>query len=194
MRVLLPTILATFLFIPVGAQTIPQDTEFRVKLTAALSTKTNKKGDKISAMVVSPQQFAGGIMEGQVKEAKSGNKIHGKSVLNFTFSSLSCENNTIPVDANIKTFRNSKGQEGVDEEGRVIEKKSNTGKVAAATGAGALIGALAGGAKGAAIGAGVGAAASLILIQVAVKGPEISFAPGSEVLLSVKERRKGARQ
>jgi hypothetical protein len=58
-----------------------------------------------------------------------------------------------------------------------------------ATGAGALIGALAGGAKGAAIGAGIGAAASLILIQVAVKGPEVTFAPGAEVLLSVKERK-----
>ncbi|MCX6625398.1 MAG: hypothetical protein NTY38_30935 [Acidobacteria bacterium] len=189
MKALLPALLATALFIPAGAQTIPQDTEFRVKLTAALSTKTNRKGDKISAIVVSPQQFAGGIMEGEVKESKSGNKINGKSVLNFSFSSLSHAGQTTRINANIKSFRNSKGQEGVDEEGRVVEKKSNTGKLAAATGAGALIGALAGGAKGAAIGAGVGAAASLILIQVAVKGPEIAFAPGSEVLLSVKERK-----
>ncbi len=190
MKAVISILLAAGLGIPAAAETIPANTEFRVKLTSALSTKTNKKGDKINAMVVTPEQFAGGFMEGEVKESKSGNKINGKSVLNFTFSSLQHQDKTVPVEANIKTFRNSKGQEGVDEEGRVIQKKSNVGKVGVATGAGALIGALAGGAKGAAIGAGVGAAASLILIQVAVKGPEIAFAPGSEVVLSVKERRK----
>ena len=31
------------------AQTIPDNTEFRVKLLAPLSTETNKKGDKITA-------------------------------------------------------------------------------------------------------------------------------------------------
>ena len=60
---------------------------------------------------------------------------------------------------------------------------------AVATGAGALIGAFAGGGKGAAIGAGVGAGASLIFVQMATKGPNVSFAPGSEIILDVSERR-----
>jgi hypothetical protein len=189
MKQVMSIVLVASLAIPACAQTIPQETEFRVKLTSGLSTKTARKGDKISALVVTPEQFAGAFMEGEVKESKSGNKMNGKSVLNFTFNTLHVKEKQVPVSANIKTFRNSKGQEGVDEEGRVVEKKGNLGKVGVATGAGALIGALAGGAKGAAIGAGIGAAASLILIQVAVKGPEVTFAPGAEVLLSVKERK-----
>jgi hypothetical protein len=175
---------------PVLAQSIPSETEFRVKLLAPLSTQTAKKGDKISAQVVTPQEFAGGFLEGEVKEVKNGGKIKGKSVLNFTFNNLTQNGNSIPIDSQVKSFVNSKGQQNVDEEGRIIEKKNNLGKAAAGTGVGALIGGIAGGAKGAAIGAGIGAAASLILIETATQGPSINFAPGSEILLSVKERRK----
>jgi len=168
---------------------IEKDTEFRVKLLGPLSTQTNQKGDKITAQVVSPEAFAGWLMEGEVRESKSGGKITGTSVLNFTFHTLVQGEQKIPVSAQIKSFYNSKGQADVDEEGRVIQKKSNVGKAAIATGAGALLGGILGGAKGAAIGAGVGGAASLLLIQVAAKGANVEFAAGSEVLLSVQERR-----
>jgi hypothetical protein len=172
------------------AQTIADNTEFRVKLLAPLSTETAKKGDKITAQIVSPAEFANGMMEGEVKESKSGGKISGKSVLNFTFQNVVMGDKSIPVSSEVKQLVNSKGKANVDEEGRVVEKKSNVGKMAAATGVGALIGGIAGGAKGAGIGAGGGAAASLVLIQVAAKGANISFAPGSEVVLSVRERRQ----
>lgn len=168
---------------------IEQETEFRVKLLGPLSTRTNVKGDKITAQVLSPEAFQGWIMEGEVREAKSGKKIRGKSVLNFTFHTLVQGEQKIPVSANIKSFYNSKGQADVDEEGRVVQKKSNVGKAAIATGVGAVVGGILGGAKGAAIGAGVGAGAALLLIQVAAEGANIEFAPGSEVVLSVRERR-----
>lgn len=139
---------------------IEKDTEFGAKLLAPLSTQTNRKGDKITAQVVSPEAFAGWMMEGEVRESKSGGKITGTSVLNFTFHTLVQGEQKIPVSAQIKSFYNSKGQADVDEEGRVIQKKSNVGKAAIATGAGALLGGILGGAKGAAIGAGAGGAAS----------------------------------
>jgi hypothetical protein len=176
--------------LPVVAQSIPSETEFRVKLLAPLSTQNNKKGDKLSAQVTAPQEFAGGFLEGEVKEVKNGGKIKGKSVLNFTFNTFNKDGNSIPIDSQVKSVANSKGQQNVDEEGRIIEKKNNLGKAAAGTGIGALIGGIAGGAKGAAIGAGIGAAASLVLIETATQGPSITFAPGSEIVLSVKERRK----
>ena len=186
------TLMCILLLSPLAApaQTIADNTEFRVKLVAPLSTETNKKGDKISAQIMSPPEFAGGTMEGEVKESKSGGKISGKSVLNFTFQTVVMGDKTIPVSSEVTSLVNSKGKANVDEEGRGIEKKSNVGKAAVATGAGALIGGLAGGGRGAGIGAGVGAAASLILIQVAAKGANVTFAPGSEVLLSVRERRQ----
>lgn len=175
------------------AQSIKNDTEFRVKLTAPLSTETNKKGDKITAMILQPPEFANAMMEGEVKESKSGGKINGKSILNFTFQSIVIGGKTILVNSDVKSCFNSKGQANVDEEGRIIEKKSNVGKLAAVTGAGALIGALAGGAKGAAIGAGAGAAAGLVLIQVGAKGANVTFASGSEIVLSVRERREAGK-
>jgi hypothetical protein len=181
----------TFGALPAPAQQIADNTEFRVKLLAPLSTETNRKGDKITAQILVPEEFAGAMMEGEVKESKSGGKVSGKSVLNFTFQTVvTKDGKSIPVSSEVKSLINSKGKANVDEEGRVVEKKSNVGKVAAVTGAGALIGAIAGGGRGAAIGAGAGAAASLILIQVAAKGANVTFAPGSEVLLSVRERRQ----
>jgi hypothetical protein len=191
MRALLP--ITAMLCLPLCASQaeapkVEKDTEFRVKLLAPLSTQTNVKGDKITAQVISPPQFAGWMMEGEVRESKSGKKIKGTSVLNFTFHTLAREEQRIAVDARIKSFYNSKGQADADEEGRVIEKKSNAGKAAIATGAGAVIGGILGGGKGALIGAGAGGAASLLLIQVAAKGANVEFAAGSEVVLSVQER------
>jgi hypothetical protein len=169
---------------------IAPDTEMRVKLLAPLSTETNKKGDKVTAQVVAPAAFAGGTMEGEVRESKSGGKVKGTSVLTVAFHTLYPKSGgKIEVKSDVKSFINSQGKADVDEEGRVISKKNNLGKVAAATGAGALIGAIAGGGRGAAIGAGIGGAASLVLVQVATKGPNITFAPGSELILSVSERR-----
>jgi hypothetical protein len=177
--------------LPAPAQPIADNTEFRVKLLAPLSTETNRKGDKITAQILAPDQFAGAMMEGEVKESKSGGKVTGRSVLNFTFQSIVPKDGaTIPVSSEVKGLVNSKGRANVDEEGRVIEKKNSVGKLAGAAGAGALIGGIAGGGRGAAIGAGVGAAAALILIQVAAKGANVTFAPGSEVTLSVRERRQ----
>ena len=169
-------------------QTVPANSKMTVKLLAPLSTKTNKAGDKISAQVVDPPAFKGDIVGGEVKRVKNGGKIHGKSILNFTFDTLYHQGKTIPIESSVLSVTNSRGQENVDEEGQVIKKKNNVGKVALGTLLGAGLGAILGGAKGAAIGAGAGLAGSLILVETTVKGPSITFAPGSEFVLSVKER------
>jgi hypothetical protein len=177
---------------PAGAATAPPalstdaDTEFRIRLLSPISTRVNKKGDKITAQVTSPQGFTAGTLEGQIREAKSSGKLKGKSSLNFTFETLHLGGNVIPVRSSVKSVANSKGAPDVDEEGRVIRKQNNLAKAAVATGIGALLGAALGGAQGAMIGAGVGAAASLIFIQVATEGADVSFAPGSEFILLLR--------
>jgi len=173
-------------------QTIPPNSKLTVKLLGPLSTKTNKVGDKISAQVIAPDAFKGDIAEGVVKRVKNGGKIHGKSVLNFTFDTLFAHGQSIPIESNILSLTNSHGQANVDEEGQVIKKKNNLGKVALATALGAGLGAILGGGRGAAIGAGAGLAGSLVLIEMATKGPSIDFAPGSEFVLSVKQRPNGS--
>lgn len=171
-----------------AAQTIPES-DFRVKLLGPLSTKTSQKDDQITAQVISPQRFSGDIMEGKVTEVKSSGKMKGQSVLNFTFETVHHGGRNISVQSTVLSVTNSKGQQDVDEEGRIVKKTNNIGKAALGTGLGALIGGIAGGAKGAAIGAGVGAAASIVMIHVTVKGNAVDFAPGTEFLLSVKETR-----
>ena len=172
------------------APTIPPDTEIRINMTTAMSSRLNKPGDTISGVVTSPEQFRGATVEGEIRTAKSSGKVNKTSVLDFVFQSVTFQGKTIPVAAQVKSVVNSNGKENVDEEGRVIEKKGNTGKFAAITGAGAVIGGLAGGAKGAAIGAGAGAIVSLVVINYGVKGPDIRFDPGTEFVVSVRERRE----
>ena len=121
------------------AQDLAQPTEFRVKLLGPISTETNQKGDKITAQVLTPAQYRGAIMEGEIKESKSGGKIKGTSVLNFSFDTLVRGSQRVPVKSSVDSVYNSKGKENVDEEGRVIRKKNNLGKAAIATGAGILV-------------------------------------------------------
>lgn len=186
-----PLLMAASLILVPGAfsQDLKNDTDFRVKLLGPISTETNQKGDKITAQVVTPEGFKGDIMEGEIRESKSGGKIKSTSVLNFQFDTLHHAGKDIKVQSSVKSMYNSKGKENVDEEGRVISKKNNLGKTAAATAGGAVLGGILGGAKGAAIGAGVGAAASLVLIQVATEGANVKFDTGSEFDLTVKERK-----
>ena len=183
----LSALLALSTALPIGAQMIPRDSEFQVKLLSPINTQTSRKGDKITAQVLDPAPFKGDILEGRIDEAKSGGKIKGKSVLHFTFQSLNHAGRAIAVQSSVKSVTNSQGKQDVDEEGQIIKKKNNLGKAAVGTGVGALIGGIAGGAKGAAIGAGVGAAASIVFIEVAVSGANVSFAPGSQFLLSVNQ-------
>lgn len=173
---------------------LAKDTEIRVQLTAPVSTATNQKGDKITAMVVDPEAFRGAVMEGEIRESKSGNKFKGKSTLLFAFQTLTLKDGTqVPVTSDVKSFTNSKGQQNTDEEGFLVEKKNNLGKMAVASGIGALIGGLAAGGKGAAIGAGVGAGAALIVVQFGAKAPNIRLDPGSQIVLNVSPRREAGK-
>ncbi|MGA3017277.1 MAG: OmpA family protein [Bryobacteraceae bacterium] len=168
---------------------LAQEIEMKVELMGPLGTKTSHKGDRVFARVLQPDGLKGDTVEGIVKEVRSGGKLHGNSVLNFTFETLQHGGQPVEISTEIRAFRNSKGQAEVDEEGRVIRRGGgNMGKVAAGTGAGALIGGLAGGWKGAAIGTGVGAAASIAVIEIACDSPEIRFDPGSIITLSAKSR------
>lgn len=171
-----------------GGAALAQDIDIQAELTAPLGTDISRKGDTVSARVLTPPALHGDIVEGKVRESKSGNKLTGQSVLSFSFDTLRHGGQAVPIAADVKSIVNSKGQTDVDEEGRVVRRSSNLAKAAAGTGAGALIGGLAGGGKGAVIGAVGGAAVSLIVIDVAAEGPTIRFAAGSMVMLSAKSR------
>jgi hypothetical protein len=166
-----------------------KEVEVRVRLLSPLDTATNKKGDQITAQVLTPAEFAGDILEGKVLESKGGAKVKGSAVLNFAFETIHHQEQAFRVQSSVKSVQNSKGKPDVDEEGRLLRKKNNLAKAGGIAGIGSLIGGLAGGIPGAIIGAGAGAAAGLVLIKITAKGANVAFAPGSEFVLAMKDRR-----
>jgi len=180
----------TAMLLPFAAAQIPPGTSFRAQLTQPLSTKANKKGDKVVAQVLLPESYKGDILEGEVKESKSSGSFNKESVLNFGFNVLNHKGQMMPVRAEVTKFYNSKGKENVDEEGRIISKKNDLGKAALITALGAGVGAAAGGAKGAGIGAGAGAVVGLLFVKFGTKAPDISFDTGSDFDLLLSNRRQ----
>jgi outer membrane protein OmpA-like peptidoglycan-associated protein len=95
------------------------------------------------------------------------------------------------VVTRIQSFENSKGNAGVDEEGRGVRAGDNQAKDTARTGVGGPMGGLKGGLGGlkdAAIVSGADAAASLVDVQFTGDGPEIQFDSGSKITLRLKVR------
>jgi hypothetical protein len=169
-----------------------QSISLRVKLLSPLSTKTNRKGDRITSQVIAPDEFAGDFLEGVVTKSKSGKKIKGTSELAFVFHTLVHKGETIPVQAFIQSYKNSKGQEQAEQEGVVVEKKNNIKKLVLASilsaGAGILV---ARGTGSTTAGAATAGALALILIKVTAKGANMSFDPGSEFVVEVQREVRG---
>src|ERR1017187_1003126 len=101
---------------------LAQEIEMKVELMGPLGTKTSHKGDRVFARVLQPDGLKGDTVEGTVKEVRSGGKLHGNSVLNFSFETLQHGGQPVEIGTEIRAFRNSKGQAEVDEEGRIIRR------------------------------------------------------------------------
>ena len=164
---------------------------FSARTLTALSASKNKKGDRFSLQVLTPERFKGAIIEGVVARAKAAGKVKGKSELRFNFDKLVfSDGENLPIVADLTEVQNSQGVAGVDEEGRVIgksSKKKDLTRTALLSGIGAAIGAAAGGGSGAAKGAAIGAAIGLT-IAFSTRGADIVFAPGSVFELQVTEK------
>jgi hypothetical protein len=167
--------------------------QFVVKLLSPLSTKTSRQGDAFSALVNSPPQFQGGILEGRITTLNKAQKGMGKdkAEILFEFDSLTFSGQTGPVAAELHDVSNSKGVKDVDEEGRIIGKSSNKKRIlstALGAGGGAIIGGLTGGAAGAAIGGAAGAAAGLAIgLKMTTAASDIELQPGSMFTLTISD-------
>jgi hypothetical protein len=104
-----------------GQENLAGQRVFRVRLTAPVSSDSTP-GSKVAAQVVSPEGFAGDIMEGEIVKAHSSGRADQKSVLMFTFSKLYHGTGQIEVDGKIMRSYNSKGQENIDEQGYVVSQ------------------------------------------------------------------------
>src|SRR5690348_5227945 len=151
---------------------LPVGTAVKMKLETALSTRTNKPGDKFSGRVTEPVVLngrtiipVGAALEGKVMRADEPRRIRGTPTLDLRPELVVLPNgeryaiNAVLVDTSARP-----GVE-VNDEGK-IKGRGHDGSDWKETGigaaAGATVGGLAGGGKGLLIGAGVGATATVI--------------------------------
>lgn len=169
-----------------------KNTEMSVKLMSPISTKTSKSGDRFTAQVLTPDTYDGAFMEGRIASVKAA-KNRDKAEISFQFETLTFQNATHRVQADLKEVANSQGVKNVDEEGRAIGKSSKKKALESAligSAVGGILGGAMGGAKGAAVGAGAGAGAGLLFaIKFTTSGSQMEFAPGSIFTLDVSDRR-----
>jgi hypothetical protein len=139
---------------PAPGVVVPRGTALRVRLNHAVSTETNRPGDRFTATLDEPLVIDGKTVlpkgtgvRGTIMESDDSGRLSGRAVLALTLESAAWNGRTYALAT--ETHRSvSAGH-----------KKRNAVLVGGGSGVGALIGGIAGGGRGALIGAGAGAAA-----------------------------------
>lgn len=148
-----------------GTFAVPDGTQLMAVLSQNLSTRQARDGERFTLMVRSPSQYDGATIEGHVLKVNRSGRATGRAEMSLEFDRIQLRNGrTTNFAGYIESVRTPNGETiRVDNEGRVQEEGSQTGRTVKRTGIGAaigaVIGAIAGGGKGAAIGAAVGAGA-----------------------------------
>ncbi len=135
----------------------------KIRLETAIDTKESKDGDRFTAVVLTPSQYADATVEGHVAKIEKSGKLTGKTELSLAFDRIKLRSGeSLAFDAQVIEVIGEKSAKKVDEEGNIESgSKGKTTAIRSGGGAaaGAVIGAIAGGGKGAAIGAAIGGAA-----------------------------------
>jgi len=165
---------------------VPDGIEMKVRLSTQISTKTNREGDKFTAVVLDPSDFSEAVLEGHIASLNKSGKATGKTELSLAFDTIRLrDGRSSRFAGQVEKVYQSESVKTVDEEGNV-ETSSRTKDTATRTiggGAlGAIIGGIAGGGKGAAIGAILGATVGAGSVYVQ-GGKELQLDPGTEILI-----------
>ena len=164
------------LLLPIATLALAQNREIslpaagetlRVRLLAPLTTSFNRKGDMVSARVIEPASFEGGILEGDIRDVK----VRGpgkESSIQFEFHTLHMADKAVPVTAVVMEIANSKRQPGMNEDGAPLENGGRSDPGTPAPGA---------------LSHGTGPA------RLTVKSTAVTFAPGSEIVVQVGSRK-----
>jgi hypothetical protein len=149
---------------------IPVGTEFDVRLSNALSSKTAQVEDPFEATtmvdlrqgnrVVVP---AGSVMRGVVSSVKKAGRIERTGSMTVAFDRLTVGSRSYPIRATVTDAIESSGIKG------------EAGKIGAGAGVGAVIGAILGGAKGALAGILIGGGGTI----AATEGKDVELPPGT---------------
>ncbi len=165
---------------------IPRGTEMKIRLENEIDTKEARDGDRFTATVLSPSDYADATIYGHISKINESGKLSGRTELALSFDRIRLKNSrTGRMAAEVVKVYGEDSVKEVDEEGNI--KSGSKGKTTAVrTGGGAalgaIIGGIAGGGKGAAIGAAVGAGAGAA--STAIQGSnKVKLESGTEILI-----------
>ncbi|MBO0860312.1 MAG: hypothetical protein J2P21_17920 [Chloracidobacterium sp.] len=165
---------------------VPDGVSMKIRLNDQISTKTNREGDKFTAVVLDPSDYADASIEGHIAKLTKSGKATGKTEMTLAFDTIRMRDGQASRFAGqVDRVYQSDTVKTVDEEGNV--ESGSRGKDTATRGVaggalGAIIGGIAGGGKGAAIGAilGAGVGAGSVMVQ---DGKNLILEPGTEILI-----------
>jgi hypothetical protein len=165
---------------------VPDGVQMKIRLNTEINTKTNREGDKFTAVVLDPSDYAEAVIEGHIATLNKSGKATGKTELSLAFDTIRMRDGRASRFAGqVEKVYQTESVKTVDEEGNVetSSRTKDTATRGVAGGAlGAIIGGIAGGGKGAAIGAilGAGVGAGSVLVQ---DGKTLILEPGTEILI-----------
>jgi hypothetical protein len=184
---------ATHNVAPASPLALPVGTAVKMKLETALSTRTNKPGDKFSGRVTEPVMLngrtiipVGAALEGKVMRADEPRRIRGTPTLDLRPDLVVLPNgerfaiNAVLVDTSARPAVE------VNDEGKIKGRGhdgSDLKETGIGTAAGATIGGLAAGGKGLLIGAGVGATATVIHWLTKTRSADVPA--GTEIVMEL---------
>ncbi|MGH9754746.1 MAG: hypothetical protein ACREA2_18365 [Blastocatellia bacterium] len=165
---------------------VPDGVEMKIRLSTEISTKTNREGDKFTAVVLDPSDYAEAVIEGHIAALNKSGRATGKTEMSLAFDSIQLRNGRgSRFAAQVEKVYQSETVKTVDEEGNVETGSRTKDTATRSIGGGALgaiIGGIAGGGKGAAIGAiiGAGVGAGSVYVQ---GEKDLILEPGTEILI-----------
>ncbi|MGE0886732.1 MAG: hypothetical protein AB7P14_24595 [Blastocatellales bacterium] len=169
-----------------GTVYVADGIQMKVRLNDQISTKTNKEGDKFTATVLDPSDYADAVLEGHIAKLNKSGSASGKTELALVFDVIHTrDGRTGKIAAQVEKVYQTDKVKTVDEEGNV-ESSSRTKDTATrgvgGAALGAIIGGIAGGGKGAAIGAAIGAGVGVGSVFIE-GGKDLILEPGTEMLI-----------
>lgn len=169
-----------------GGLVVPADIEMKVRLTSPINTRVSREGDRFTAVVLDPGDYAEATIEGHIANLKRSGKATGKTELALAFDTIRWrDGRSGRLAAQVVRVYESETVKTIDEEGNVqsASRGKDTATRTAGGGAiGAIIGGIAGGAKGAVIGAVIGAGAGVGSVYIQ-GGKDLVLEPGTEILI-----------
>lgn len=169
-----------------GMVSIPDGLEMKIRLTSRISSVNSLEGDRFTATVLDPSDYADATIEGHIAKLRRSGKATGKTELSLAFDTILLrDGRSGRMAGQVVRIYESNAVKTVDEEGNVqtgSRSKDTATRTAGGATLGAIIGGITGGGKGAAIGAIIGAGAGVgsVLIQ---DGKSLILDPGTEMLI-----------